>query len=32
VKLVLEGIAAPHHVIESYWCGELATCTTEMPA
>jgi hypothetical protein len=25
VKLVLEGIAAPHHVIESYGCGELAT-------
>jgi hypothetical protein len=25
VKLVLEGIAAPHHVIESYGRGELAT-------
>jgi hypothetical protein len=25
VKLVLEGIAAPCHVIESYGCGEFAT-------
>jgi hypothetical protein len=25
IKLVLEGIAAAHHVIESYECGELAT-------
>src|SRR6186713_1193331 len=24
IKLVLEGIAAPRHVIGSYWCGDLA--------